>query len=280
MTDGNWVEVGDGVLARRYAELDLTVGLVLGDGQCLVIDTRGDAVQGAELAAAVRQITPDPCTVAITHAHFDHAYGTVAFKSETFDGTAVWAHYGCHTDLAEDGADSLLKWEQRYRREGRADVADALAATELVLPGHLVRDETRLSIGGREVVLAHFGPAHTEHDLVVQVPDAAVVFAGDLVENGTGGEFTAESFGSDSTLSGWPAALEAILALRPRIVVPGHGDPVGPEFVEARLGTVRTLAGLEAAVEAGELTVEAALARSPLPEQITRAALAGVSPVR
>jgi hypothetical protein len=45
-----WLEIGDGVLVRRYAELDLSIGLVLGSTGCLVIDTRGDETQGAELA--------------------------------------------------------------------------------------------------------------------------------------------------------------------------------------------------------------------------------------
>ncbi len=55
--DGTWIETGNRVLARRYAELDLTVGLVIGTERALVVDTRGDARQGAELAAAVRTMT-------------------------------------------------------------------------------------------------------------------------------------------------------------------------------------------------------------------------------
>ena len=51
-----WVELADGVLVRRYAELDLSVGLVIGDSDALVVDTRSDPGQGAELRAAVRQV--------------------------------------------------------------------------------------------------------------------------------------------------------------------------------------------------------------------------------
>ena len=76
---GGWIELADGVLARRYAELDLSVGLVIGDGGCLVVDTRSDPDQGAELRAAVREVTRKPCSVVLTHAHFDHCLGTAAF---------------------------------------------------------------------------------------------------------------------------------------------------------------------------------------------------------
>ena len=40
-----WVELADGVLVRRYAELDLSVGLVIGDSSALVVDTRSDPGQ-------------------------------------------------------------------------------------------------------------------------------------------------------------------------------------------------------------------------------------------
>jgi glyoxylase-like metal-dependent hydrolase (beta-lactamase superfamily II) len=32
----------------------------------------------------------------------------------------------------------------------------------------------------------------------------------------------------------WPATLDALLALAPRVVVPGHGDPVDAAFVAAQ----------------------------------------------
>ena len=74
-----WLELADGVLVRRYDELDLSVGLVIGSHGCLVVDTRSNPDQGAELYAAVREVTRRPCTVVLTHAHFDHCLGTVAF---------------------------------------------------------------------------------------------------------------------------------------------------------------------------------------------------------
>jgi glyoxylase-like metal-dependent hydrolase (beta-lactamase superfamily II) len=105
------------------------------------------------------------------------------------------------------------------------------------------------------------------------VPDAGVVFAGDTLEHGPHG-FTAESFGTDTHLGDWPRALDAILALSPRIVVPGHGEPVDADFVaQQRDGLVRLLE-LKGAVAASELTVDDALTRSPYPEDVTRAAFA------
>ncbi|WP_245866180.1 MBL fold metallo-hydrolase [Prauserella marina] len=263
--DGRWIPLGEGVFARRYRELDLTVGLVTGSDSCLVVDTRGDAAQGGELAAAVRELTPLPWAVAITHAHFDHAFGTEAFLP-----CDVWAHEHCATELAAGGTAARDAWVLRYRQRGEPETANRIAATTIVPPSRIVRDEAVLDLGGRTVRLFHPGPAHSRGDLVVEVPDAGVVFAGDLVEHAPGGSFTAESFGSDTTLDNWPHALTAV---GERIVVPGHGEPVGQPFVATQRRLLDELVTLRNALRSGELSSDEVLARSLLPADVTLAAL-------
>lgn len=269
---GTWIDVGPGVLARHYGELDLTVGLVIGEHSCLVVDTRGDSRQGAELAAAVRNVTDLPWSVALTHAHFDHSFGSMAFQP-----CPVWAHVGCRTELATNGERTREQWVQRYRTEGRPETADAIAASPIALPDNVVMCDTELDLGGRTVVLRPLGPAHTGHDLAVEVPDAAVVFTGDVVENGPRGSFTIESFGPDTVLNGWPAALDMITEFRPRTVVPGHGDPAGPDLVARQRAELAAILELAAALERGEYTMTDVLSRSPLPAEETRAALAAAT---
>ena len=252
--EGRWVEVGDGVLARRHAELDLTTGLVLGGERALVVDTRGDARQGAELAGAVLAVTPLPVVVALTHAHFDHCFGTGAFRP-----CPVYAHPRCRATLAATAAAQRDEWSAHYRGRGDHRTAEALAATDPPLPDRGVDPEVVLDLGGRTVVLLHTGRGHTDHDVVVHVPDTAVVFAGDLVEQGAPPDL------GDAVLADWPATLDAVLALRPQVVVPGHGDPVDPAFVAAQRAELAEVAALHAAVAAGELDAATAARRSPYP---------------
>ena len=219
--------MGDGVFARRYAELDLTVGLVVGDGACLVVDTRGDEAQGAEFAAAVREVTDAPWTVVLTHAHFDHVLGTAAFEP-----AEVWAHERA-AKLMVPGADlGRAEFIREYEAAGRAEDARRLAEARVVTPNRTVRERATLEIGGRTVHFDHFGPAHTEGDLVITVRDAGVVFAGDLVEHDeTTGSFSAESFGPETHLANWPHALSSVVAIDPVTVICGHGAPVDRDFV-------------------------------------------------
>jgi hypothetical protein len=57
-----------------------------------------------------------------------------------------------------------------------------------------------------------------------------------------------------------------LLALRPRTVVPGHGDPVGPAFVAAQRAELAEVAALHAAVARGSLSAAEAARRSPYPD--------------
>ncbi|WIV52815.1 MBL fold metallo-hydrolase [Amycolatopsis nalaikhensis] len=265
---GRWIDVAEGVHARRYEELDLTVGLVVGAERCLVVDTRGDLEQGAELAAAIREKTPLPWTVVYTHAHFDHAWGTEAFLP-----CEVWAHERCAAELAEHAEADRAKWVAHYRGEGKPEIAEAIARTTVAAPDHTFTGRVEVDLGGRAAVLLHPGPAHTGHDVVVHVPDAGVVFAGDVVEHAEAG-FSAFSFSDETDLTAWPDALDAILALDPRVVVPGHGDPVDAAFVRYHRDGLHELISLKAGLGRGETTEVAAVAASRYPSDVTLAALA------
>lgn len=264
---GEWSLVADGVFARRYTHLDQTLGLVVGDERCLVIDTGGDEVQGEEFIAAIRGFTSLPWTVVITHAHFDHYFGTAPFRP-----CPVWSHERCRAAIAAGAEADRAAFAARFAEEGEHELADRLLNAELVLPDEVMTSKTELDLGGRVVTLLHPGPAHSDGDLMVHVPDADVVFAGDLVEVGA-----PPAIGSDADPVAWPKALDKILALRPDTVVPGHGSPVGIAVVEEQRDQLHQLSALFRAVKAGRMSVEEALPHSPFPERATRPVLERVS---
>jgi glyoxylase-like metal-dependent hydrolase (beta-lactamase superfamily II) len=218
MTDARWREVGERIFVRRYAELDLNVGLVVGDGGCLVVDTRSSLAQGRELAAAVRSITAAEWTVANTHAHYDHFLGNAAFRP-----AAIWALARCRDAIVETG--------ETQRRTFSDD------ATPLEPPTEVFTEATQaLSIGGRPVVLRHLGRGHTDGDVIVCVDD--VVFAGDLIEQGAPPAF------EDAYPAEWPGTLDAMLPFCAGPVVPGHGAVVDADFVTAQRDLLRSVAHL------------------------------------
>jgi glyoxylase-like metal-dependent hydrolase (beta-lactamase superfamily II) len=214
--------------------MDLNVTLVVGDGACLVVDTRAGAAEGAELADAVRSVTAHPWVVVNTHFHFDHAFGNAQFRPAT-----IWGHRRCAEVLAgPEGVEMRARIARRYRRAGLEDDARAIEAVELVAPDEVFDDHATFDIGGRPVELHHLGRGHTDSDLVVRLPDADLLLAGDLVEEGAPPQF-GDGFPLD-----WPATMDALLELVGGPVVPGHGAVVDRGFVVgqraelARIGTV------------------------------------------
>lgn len=260
---GDWIDLAEGVLARRFAELDLTVGLVLGRERALVVDVGGDRAQGAALAGEIAGITGLPREIAFTHGHFDHCFG-----AEAFGAAATWAQAGCAEHLRATGERQRSGWIDHYRAQHRHGIADALARTEIRVPERLVGERAELDLGGRTARLLHLGAGHTDHDLVVHVPDCGVVFAGDLVEHGAAPDF------EDALPAQWPDTVDELLNLAPTTIVPGHGDPAGPEFVRQQRDELAAVAELRAAHRRGDIGEAEALRRSPYPAGTTRSALA------
>ena len=253
-----WQEVGDRVYRRRYRSFDLNVGAVVGDDQVLVIDTRGWRAQAEELRRDLRLLSPFPWRQIVnTHAHFDHCFG-----NELFGEAAIWGHERCAENLRTRGE------EQRANMiAGMPDVADDLAEVEIVPPDNLVSERATLLVGGRDVELRYLGRGHTDNDLVVLVPDAGVVFAGDIVEEGA-----PPSYGDAWPLE-WPVTVDRLLAIAPATVVPGHGDVVDLAFVRRQRGELAEMAELCRQVARAELAPEAAIARAPFAEREARLAL-------
>jgi glyoxylase-like metal-dependent hydrolase (beta-lactamase superfamily II) len=242
MTD--WQEVDDRVYVRRHPSFDLNVGLVVGDGGCLVIDTREHLAAGRELAAAVREVTAEPWTVVNTHAHFDHFLGNAAFAP-----APIWALDRTRDVIAEYGDVQRRIWAHDARRRGLDDRARELDATPVLPPTHAFAPPARtLDVGGRAVTLRHLGRGHTDNDVVITLADAAVVFAGDLVEEGGPPMF------GDAYPIEWVATVGALLELVRGPVVPGHGAVVDAAFVAGQrelLVRVADTARTDAATVAG-----------------------------
>jgi glyoxylase-like metal-dependent hydrolase (beta-lactamase superfamily II) len=265
-TDGTatepWREVGDRVFVRRHQALDLNVGLVLGDGACLVVDTHTSQARGRELAEAVRQVTADPWIVVDTHAHYDHCFGNAAFRP-----APIWGHRRCAENLREYGAVQRTLVAAAYREHGLPEMADEIDASRIDPPEELVDGAATVTVGDRSLQLRHLGRAHTDNDLVVVVPDAAVIFAGDLIEEGAPPAFE-DSFPLD-----WPATLDGLAALVEGPVVPGHGAVVDRDFLLAQRADIGRAAELARAVHAESRPADSVLDQMPFPEPYARLAM-------
>jgi len=250
---GGWVEIGDRVFVRRYEFYDQNIGVILGRAEALVIDTRSTYAQAREIQADIRELTDDPVGVVVdTHGHFDHVFGNGIFRPAT-----IWGHERCVTFMVRNG-------EARKRTIAAEEpaLADELAEIVIDPPDRIFATHARIEVGGREVMLRFLGRGHTDHDVVVEIPETDVVFAGDLLENGN------VPFFGDAYPLDWPATTAA-LAVRVRkgsgVVVPGHGDHGDRAFADAQAASFEALVDAAKRVEAGELPIDDAIATHPFP---------------
>jgi glyoxylase-like metal-dependent hydrolase (beta-lactamase superfamily II) len=239
----DFTEVAPRVWVARYPWFDVNVTLVGGERGLLVVDTHGSGAAGRAVVADVRRLgVGEVVGVVTSHWHFDHTFGTEAFH-EAYGPVPVIAHEQAAAELAE-GAEQI---RARYAEATDDPHRDDVLATTVVPPDATFSSAKVLDLGDRAVELVHPGRGHTAGDLVVRVPDADVVLAGDLVE-----ESAPPSYGPDCWPLDWPLSLDLVLGLLTpgSVVVPGHGAPVDRGFVEEQRNqigvvaeTVRDLAG-------------------------------------
>jgi len=167
---------------------------------------------------------PRPAVVN-THHNGDHTWG-----NQLFAGAEIIGHRACAAGMTRERPDTMMML--RAGRESSdpmvADLARQLQPWDFTgvtptPPTTLLDARTQLDLEGVEVQLIPVGPAHTAGDVVVHLPEAGILFAGDVLFR------LCTPIGWDGTYDGWIGALDTIIALAPDVVVPGHGPLCGLE---------------------------------------------------
>jgi len=236
-----FTEVAADIWVARYEWFDVNVSLVRGSSGLLVVDTHASALAAREVIDDIRALgAGEVVAVVNTHEHFDHTFGNGAFRA-AYGAVPVHAHEVAAEQTVSAGDHIKRKYDEPENVDDphRAEVQ----ATEVVPADTTFSSAVALDLGDRLVELVHPGRGHTGGDLVVRVPDADVVLAGDLVEESQL-RHGVPGFGSDCYPMEWPLTLDIVIGLLSTgsVVVPGHGAPVDREFVEDQRNTIGIVA--------------------------------------
>lgn len=203
-------KLADGVYAavtRDGGKSGSNAGFIIGDDGVLVIDTFIDAAPAQQLLAEIRKVTNLPIRFVVnTHYHLDHTGGNKVFADA---GAVILAHRNVRSWLHTD---NLKFFGPNPKPEQKARV-EALVAPEITYD-----DGVDLYLGSR-LVRVRSMPGHTGGDSVVFVPDANVVFTGDLFWKAHLPNLI------DGSTQPWIASLATLEREHPvATFVSGHGD--------------------------------------------------------
>lgn len=236
----------------RGSEGRSNAGFVIVQDGVVVIDALASPAQGKALLRTIRTVTPLPIKwLILTHHHPDHDFGAIVF---TRAGAKVIAHPDRRTLASEDGDDAMVSaWT------GVLGLREMQGFAFADTPSIPVSHDTTMTLGGRTFEIEVPGTAHTPGDLVIWLPDARVVFTGDLlIEDGV-------AMVVDGSSGGLLRALDRIEALHPAQAMPGHGRiPGNPiELIhETRCETLALRATMRRDVQQG-VSMSRALASLP-----------------
>ena len=212
------------VIPNRRVQLVPNIGIIGGTHSVLVVET-GMGPRNAEkvLAFAADYARGRELYLTTTHFHPEHAFGAQVFAGQ--------ATYLLDQAQADDLASKGPGYLGMFRGLGEP-VARQLEGVELAAPDVVYDGSYDLDLGGRVVQLRATGRAHTKGDQVITVPDAGVMFTGDLVETGQFAIFPwFPPHDTDVSGTRWITVMERLAAAHPQVVVPGHNDIDGPQLL-------------------------------------------------
>lgn len=234
-----------------YALVDAASGgnslLVVSQQKALLVDTKYPSYAGALKLDAASYIGADTSgdtinlTLINTHHHGDHTGGNPIIVPAAAASYAhknalprIKAQFSDYVQNAKAGADRLKQEDTpehnlpdeliRLARQA-ADAAPTWTETTALPKIAIDASGSNLTIGEVKISTHHFGPGHTDNDLVVFFPDHNIIHTGDLVFNGLHPYFDPAG---GANAKGWINALAQTRKLcnDTTVLVPGHG-PVG-----------------------------------------------------
>ncbi len=209
VTDGIWAIVGEKVQrSPRNLANNATFGLVVTPEGAVLIDP-GGSWQGAEaLHGVIRTVTDADVKYVVNTGGQDHRWL----------GNGYWQAQGAQIIASSDAvADQQDRGSMQMSALAQL-IGAGLEGTDPRTADTVFDDRHALELGGVHMEIVHIGAAHTPGDSFVWIAEKDTVFTGDIVyvERILG-------IGDQSSITEWPASFEAIAALEPAHVVPGHG---------------------------------------------------------
>ncbi len=214
-------EIGNGLYAYT-AEGDPNTGVIVGDASVMVVDAQATPRLAGKVIEKIRSVTDKPVShVVLSHYHAVRVLGASAYSAREIVMSEM-----ARAMVVERGQED---WDSEFQRFPRLFQGHE-SIPGLTWPTTTFSERMTVYLGKRRVDLMFLGRAHTAGDIVAYVPDANVMFTGDIVE------YRSACYCGDAHFGDWPETLGVIRAFELDAIAPGRGAAlVGRETVDAAL---------------------------------------------
>ena len=188
------------------------VAIVIGSRATLIVDTGLGPRNGTTIVRVANKLASNSkLFLTTTHFHPEHAGGEPGFPPNTI----LIRDAVQQEEMEQHGTEMLDAFSKRS-----AQNAELLAGVKLRTPDILFDSEMKLDLGGVTARLMWLGAGHTKGDELVFVePDSALI-SGDIVQS----KLVPSTPGTGGSVKSWLAILDKLAALKPRHIVPDHGE--------------------------------------------------------
>jgi glyoxylase-like metal-dependent hydrolase (beta-lactamase superfamily II) len=219
----SFTEIGKDLWAFT-AEGDPNTGVIIGEDSVMVVDAQATPRLANMVVEKIRTVTDKPIKyVVLTHYHAVRVLGASAYGADEIVMSET-----ARSMVVERGQED---WDSEFGRFPRLFQGHE-SIPGLTWPTMTFADRMTVYMGKRRVDLMFLGRGHTAGDIVAHVPDANVMFTGDLVE------YHSACYCGDAHFADWPDTLEEIRDFDLDAIAPGRGDAlVGSKMVNAALDT-------------------------------------------
>ena len=184
----------------------------------VLMDPGGSAWSCDMVAAKIRSMSDTPVVAVFnSHAHGDHWLGNEGIKRH-FPDAIIYGHPNMKARLEQDAG---LFWLETINR-----VTDNTAnGKQVVAPDKTVNNDDVINVGDTDFRIFHFGKAHTDNDIMVEIVGESALFTGDVVRDRFIGMM--EDY---SSFKGNIETIDKIVTMNYKYYIPGHGSVGGVEI--------------------------------------------------
>lgn len=199
-------------------------GLITDSGESLLVDTLYDKPLTANMLKTMQDATSIKAneikTLVNTHANGDHTWGNGLVRNAEI----ITSKQTAEQMLEEISPQMMVNMLLNAKNMGEAGefILENFSGftwegLEVTMPTKTFEGQLDLKVGHKLVKLQNVGPAHTDGDTLVYIPDDKVIYTGDILFiDGTPVIWS-------GPISNWIKACDYILSLDVDVIVPGHG---------------------------------------------------------